>query len=288
MFSFKWRRPFASAQQPNCCCPPPESYVQTVLQQAACRAIETHLPHALVRDRFADVITASDARQKVDRAHPHYAQTVIHTRYRQDFVRKHLHSGCDERVQIVALGNGLDAPSPTAASAAAATVFGAGGGKNRVDAAAFEVEVAPVVALKRRVVAEELFVHDADRETVTVAVDHQPRLVEWAVKLLANGFDTCVHTVWLMDYTSPLLRHVPLELVLDDVSAMSRPGSVLLLQVCRRHHANLLEDARRVFRSLRFNVLDVHCVGDVNASYGRWSFETPSSSAFITASKNCI
>eukprot|EP00178_Gracilaria_changii_P004512 TRINITY_DN172_c0_g2_i1.p1 TRINITY_DN172_c0_g2~~TRINITY_DN172_c0_g2_i1.p1 ORF type:complete len:208 (-),score=27.98 TRINITY_DN172_c0_g2_i1:776-1399(-) len=76
---------------------------------------------------------------------------------------------------------------------------------------------------------------------------------DWCVRLQAVGFDTCVHTVWLLACDGP--DAYQLESLADDVCALSAPGSMLLLRVCRRYHTWLTE-IHRVFGAARFVLMD--------------------------------
>ncbi|CAN8066833.1 unnamed protein product [Agarophyton chilense] len=265
------------AHRPACSCPTADTYVDHALRHAAFRATETQTSHPLVRDAAATHVSAAALRRPVDVSHRDYVQSIIQTRYRRDFLHAHLVPE-QSRVQLVLLGDALDSAALDSAALRLQRADQLG------SLAAFHVDFEPLVELNLDRL-RKAGLHHALAPSPVMLAEHR---TDWACDLISSGFDTCVHTVWLVDFTSPVVANIGFEVLLRDLVALSRPGSALLFQVCRHHHSHLLTNPRRMFRRLGFAVMHVDVVGDCNASFGRWCFDSPGSNAFIAASKNIV
>jgi methyltransferase (TIGR00027 family) len=185
----------------------------TAVGVAAIRAAEAGRSDALFADPLADAFvraagsswSPSTDPERHDRITALIMWVRVRTRFLDDLVLDACANGCR---QIVTLGAGLDARAfrldlPS-------------------DLRLFELDLSEILAFKQSVVRDE--VHRAACERIVVPTD---LTADWTRDLTEAGFDAARPTAWLAEGLLVYLPEERREAVIDDVSALSVPGSRL-------------------------------------------------------------
>ncbi|MFQ6147329.1 SAM-dependent methyltransferase [Streptomyces seoulensis] len=185
---------------------------RTALSVALVRAVETARPEPLFRDPYAAAfVTASGtplppADRTGDFARALAFQGVIRTRFYDDRL---LAAGCD---QVVLLAAGLDTRA------------------YRLDwrpgTRLFELDFAPVLAFKERVLAQETAAARCERTAVAADLLGD----DWPDLLLRAGFDPARPTAWLAEGLLVYLAEHEAAQLLSTVGALSAADSSLFLE----------------------------------------------------------
>ncbi len=193
--------------------PEPLSAVsRTALAVALVRAYESARPDPLFQDPYAAAfVDASDMPMPSAGPVEGFArrlvfQGIIRTRFYDDRL---LEAGC---TQVVLLAAGLDARA------------------YRLDwppgTRLFELDMAPVLAFKERVLTQQGATARCDRAALTADLLHD----DWPEQLLRAGFDPARPTAWLAEGLLVYLTAQEAARLLSDVGRLSAPGSRLFLE----------------------------------------------------------
>jgi methyltransferase (TIGR00027 family) len=187
---------------------------------AASRALATKQPDPLINDPYADPLVKAVGLEHCIRLadgeaciegddmlglQPMCEQIAVRTRYFDDFFTD---AGAAGIRQAVILASGLDTRAYRLPWPAGTVVF--------------EIDQPQVIEFKTRTLADLGAAPAADRRTV--AIDLRD---DWPAAMRANGFDPTQPTAWIAE---GLLIYLPPEAqdrLLDDVTALSAPGSRL-------------------------------------------------------------
>ncbi|WP_082072149.1 SAM-dependent methyltransferase [Pseudarthrobacter chlorophenolicus] len=193
----------------------------TALAVAAGRAVESSRPDPLVVDPFAaELVRAANSHVEMPTqwpANPEDAPPLqqplllasiyigLRTRFIDDFLRD------AATVQTVILGAGLDTRAFRLQWPA--------------DSRIFEIDSSNVLAFKDSVLAGLSAASGAKRATLDADLS-QP----WRNSLIAAGFDPGLPTTWILEGLLPYLDAAGQDAVLDEVAALSAPGSRAVIE----------------------------------------------------------
>jgi methyltransferase (TIGR00027 family) len=220
---------------------------------AAARALATSQDDPLVNDPFAeplvravgiaaftnaldgedDIGSAEGARLLID-------VVAVRTRFYDDFFLQAAAAGLN---QAVILAAGLDARAYRLPWPAGTTIY--------------EIDQAPVIEFKSRVLAEHSASPSAERRTVGVDLRD-----DWAAALRAQGFDSGAPTAWIAE---GLLVYLPPEAqdrLFDTITTLSAPGSRLATEYHPDGGSGLARRASSMSAHLADNGLDLN-LGDL-------------------------
>lgn len=205
---------------------------QTAVFIAWQRHAESQKPDALFRDPLAHVLleelsgtqTFSHVREVAQRAnHPQYF--AVRTRYFDDELSAAMRGGIR---QIVTLAAGLDG-RPLRLDCPAGTRW-------------FELDLPEMVEFKRALL---------DRARLPLRCSWHPvaadLTADWAARLIAAGFDASAPTAWLIEGLLMYLTAEAGEALTQQLTALSAPGSRLLLEQLQ---ALMLQDEGSSSRAL--------------------------------------
>ncbi|WP_145910481.1 SAM-dependent methyltransferase [Kitasatospora viridis] len=192
----------------------PEGVGRTAIGVARVRALESARPDRLFDDPYAAAFVAASGaatRERTGEPSPGLRDMVRHLTIRTRFFDDHLldaaRSGC---TQVVLPGAGLDTRA------------------FRLDwppgTRFFELDTAPVLAFKERVLADLGAVPAGPR--ATLAVDLRE---DWADELTGAGFDPELPGAWLLEGLLVYLESAEVATLLDTVTGLAAPGSRLAL-----------------------------------------------------------
>jgi methyltransferase (TIGR00027 family) len=185
----------------------------TATSVAASRAFASRGPRPLIDDPYADLLVEAVgvphfvevARGKTDIPEEMREHIAVRTRFFDDVLTEAADAGVR---QVVILASGLDTRAYRLPWPAGTRVF--------------ELDQPSVIEFKTRVLADAGVTPTATR--IAVGVDLRD---DWPTALQDNGFDADAPTAWIAE---GLLIYLPPEAqdrLLDHVSALSAPGSVL-------------------------------------------------------------
>ncbi|GAY13593.1 class I SAM-dependent methyltransferase [Mycobacterium sp. shizuoka-1] len=193
----------------------------TATSVAASRALASHGPDALIHDPYADTLVKAVGVEALVRVATGEAtvedddpmlnrrsmieQIAVRTRFFDDLFTNAARDGVR---QAVILASGLDTRAYRMSWPAGTTVF--------------ELDQPQVIEFKSRVLADEGVSPTAERRAIGIDLRD-----DWPTALRDNGFDANQPTAWIAE---GLLIYLPPEAqdrLLDDVTALSAPGSRL-------------------------------------------------------------
>jgi methyltransferase (TIGR00027 family) len=192
----------------------------TATMVAASRALASREPDPLLDDRFAEPLVRAvghpfftrmlDGQIPLDDDAPmtlqqRREQMTVRTRFFDDFFRAATAAGAR---QAVILAAGLDARAYRWSWPAGTVVF--------------EVDQPEVIAFKTDTLAQIGAEPTAERRTV--AIDLRD---DWPTALRDSGFDTTSPTAWIAEGLLPYLPPEAQDRLLDNITALSAPGSRL-------------------------------------------------------------
>ena len=200
-----------------------EGVGRTALLVAAARAIETHRPDALARDRFAEhfvraapvsagwpvrpeQVPAGDADPLWGRLGRYFG---LRTRVLDDHLLRSAHRGAR---QVVLLGAGLDCRAFRLGWPPGCQVH--------------EVDTTGVLAFKQAVLDQAGATPTADRRTL--AADLR---LDWSEALLDAGFDPTAPTAWLAEGLLLYLPAAAERRLIATIDRLSAPGSTLAYEI---------------------------------------------------------
>ncbi|MET9144877.1 SAM-dependent methyltransferase [Streptomyces sp. NPDC058319] len=203
---------------------------RTALSVALVRAYESSRPDALFRDPYAMAfVRASGMPLPTSGPAGEFARRlVLHGVIRTRFYDDRLVEAADGRTgitQVVVLGAGLDTRAHRLPWQPGTRLF--------------EVDLAPVLAFKQRVLDERGAVPRCERATVAADLVHD----DWAGGLVRAGLDPERPTAWLAEGLLVYLTEQEAAHLLSAVGGLSAPGSVLLLEQGRDVTTTPREDA---------------------------------------------
>ncbi len=194
----------------------------TATMVAASRALASREPDPLLDDRFAEPLVRAvghpffvrmlDCEIPVDdnddmpmTVQQRREQMTVRTRYFDDFFHDATAAGIR---QAVILAAGLDARAYRLSWPAGTVVF--------------EVDQPEVIAFKSDTLAQIGAEPTAERRTVGIDLRD-----DWPTALRNNGFDTNAPTAWIAEGLLPYLPPDAQDRLLDNITALSAPGSRL-------------------------------------------------------------
>lgn len=223
----------------------------TATMVAASRALASREPDPLLDDRFAEPLVRAvghpffvrmlDGEVPLDSDDMPFTlqqrreQIAVRTRFFDDFLTSA--SGAGIR-QAVILAAGLDARAYRLAWSAGTVVY--------------EVDQPEVIAFKSETLAR--IGADPTAERRTVGVDLRD---DWPEALCNNGFDVSVPTAWIAEGLLPYLPPQAQDRLLDNVTALSAPGSRLATENITDMAVFADERARAMRASWRKHGLDI-------------------------------
>lgn len=215
----------------------------TATMVAAARALASREPDPLLDDRFAEPLVRAvghpfftrmlDGQIPLDNddapmtAQQRREQMTVRTRFFDDFFRAATDAGIR---QAVILAAGLDARAYRLSWPAGTVVF--------------EVDQPQVISFKTDTLAQIGAEPTAERRTV--AIDLRD---DWPAALRDSGFDTASRTAWIAEGLLPYLPPDAQDRLLDNITALSAPGSRLATENIT--DMSVFTDARA--RALRSN-----------------------------------
>jgi methyltransferase (TIGR00027 family) len=196
---------------------PGDAVDPTAIAVAACRAIETSRPDALITDPWAlALVEAAGARNRFPVNWPSPDDEV--SPFDEPLLLGSIYIGMRTRLiddelsraqgQVVILGAGLDTRAARLPVLSHLPVF--------------EVDRAPTLALKDAVVGTAW-----PPRRVAVGADVTG---EWAVAAARAGFDQAVATSWVLEGLLPYLASADQRRLLDAVAHLSAPGSRAVIE----------------------------------------------------------
>ncbi|OBG65213.1 MULTISPECIES: class I SAM-dependent methyltransferase [unclassified Mycobacterium] len=223
----------------------------TATMVAASRALASRGPDPLLDDRFAEPLVRAvghpffvrmlDGEIPLDDDDMPFTlqqrreQIAVRTRFFDDFLTSA--SGAGIR-QTVILAAGLDARAYRLAWSPGTVVY--------------EVDQPEVIAFKSDTLARLGAEPTAERRTV--AVDLRD---DWPTALRDKGFDTSVRTAWIAEGLLPYLPPQAQDRLLDNITALSAPGSRLATENIRDMAVFTDERARAMRAAWRKHGLDI-------------------------------
>lgn len=185
----------------------------TAVEIARERAVESGRPDGLFEDPLAAAfVAAADGEEPVrplgERVPVMRGYVALRTRVFDDALLAACRDGCR---QVVLLGSGLDTRAYRLAWPSGTTLF--------------ELDLPEVIALKEQVLA----VRAPTRRCARVVVDADLR-DDWGASLLSHGFDGAVPTAWLAEGLLMYLSTSDNDRLLAEVTRLSAPASVLLVE----------------------------------------------------------
>ncbi|MFY2858599.1 class I SAM-dependent methyltransferase [Mycobacterium sp. THU-M104] len=223
----------------------------TATMVAASRALASREPDPLLDDQFAEPLVRAvghpffirmlDGQLPVDdddapmTLQQRREQMTVRTRFFDDFFQAA--SGAGVR-QAVILAAGLDARAYRLAWPAGTVVF--------------EVDQPEVIAFKTDTLAGLGAQPTAERRTVSVDLRD-----DWPTALRDNGFDAAAPTAWIAEGLLPYLPPEAQDRLLDNITALSAPGSLLATENITDMSVFTDERARAMRSTWRKHGLDI-------------------------------
>jgi methyltransferase (TIGR00027 family) len=222
----------------------------TATMVAASRALASREPDPLLDDRFAEPLVRAvghpfftrmlDGQIPLDDDAPmtlqqRREQMTVRTRFFDDFFRAATAAGAR---QAVILAAGLDARAYRLSWPAGTVVF--------------EVDQPEVIAFKTDTLAQIGAEPTAERRTV--AIDLRD---DWPTALRDSGFDTTSPTTWIAEGLLPYLPPEAQDRLLDNITALSAPGSRLATENITDMSVFTDERARAMRNNWRQHGLDI-------------------------------
>jgi methyltransferase (TIGR00027 family) len=222
----------------------------TATMVAASRALASREPDPLLDDRFAEPLVRAvghpfftrmlDGQIPLDDDAPmtlqqRREQMTVRTRFFDDFFRAATAAGAR---QAVILAAGLDARAYRLSWPAGTVVF--------------EVDQPEVIAFKTDTLAQIGAEPIAERRTV--AIDLRD---DWPTALRDSGFDTTSPTTWIAEGLLPYLPPEAQDRLLDNITALSAPGSRLATENITDMSVFTDERARAMRNNWRQHGLDI-------------------------------
>ena len=223
----------------------------TATMVAASRALASREPDPLLDDRFAEPLVRAvghpffirmlDGQLPVDNddapmtLQQRREQMTVRTRFFDDFFHDAAAAGIR---QAVILAAGLDARAYRLAWPAGTVVF--------------EVDQPEVIALKTDTLAALGAQPTAERRTVSVDLRD-----DWPTALRDNGFDAAAPTAWIAEGLLPYLPPEAQDRLLDNITALSAPGSRLATENITDMSVFTDERARAMRSTWRKHGLDI-------------------------------
>ncbi|WP_407687575.1 class I SAM-dependent methyltransferase [Mycobacterium sp. HUMS_1102779] len=223
----------------------------TATMVAASRALASREPDPLLDDRFAEPLVRAvghpffirmlDGQLPVDNddapmtLQQRREQMTVRTRFFDDFFHDAAAAGIR---QAVILAAGLDARAYRLAWPAGTVVF--------------EVDQPEVIAFKTDTLAALGAQPTAERRTVSVDLRD-----DWPTALRDNGFDAAAPTAWIAEGLLPYLPPEAQDRLLDNITALSAPGSRLATENITDMSVFTDERARAMRSTWRKHGLDI-------------------------------
>lgn len=223
----------------------------TATMVAASRALASRDPDPLLDDRFAEPLVRAvghpfftrmlDGQIPVDNddmpmtVQQRREQMTVRTRFFDDFFRAATAAGIR---QAVILAAGLDARAYRLSWPSGTVVF--------------EVDQPAVIAFKSDTLAQIGAEPTAERRTVSIDLRD-----DWPTALRNNGFNTNLPTAWIAEGLLPYLPPDAQDRLLDNITALSAPGSRLATENITDMSVFTDERARAMRSTWRQHGLDI-------------------------------